>query len=110
MLEHLFPASYEKIENDSLSMHTYVIVPNWRMIIYADNLCSIQIDSVLWSTVKDGARRVLNECQKMLYSEIWQCPLEMNLVRRIFVPLDQRSENAPRTLVFRLLINGEQRL
>ena len=35
MLEHLFPASYEKIENESLSMHAYVIVPNWRK----DNLC-----------------------------------------------------------------------
>jgi len=27
--------SYEKIENESLSMHTYVIVPSWRK----DNLC-----------------------------------------------------------------------
>ena len=32
---------------------------------------------MLWSIVKDGARRGLAECQKVFSSNRWNCPVEM---------------------------------
>lgn len=36
-----------------------------------------EVDSVLWSIVKDGASRGLTECQKVFGSNRWNCPVEM---------------------------------
>lgn len=38
---------------------------------------SEEVDSVLWSIVKDGARRGLAECQNVFDSNRWNCPVEM---------------------------------
>ena len=32
---------------------------------------------MMWSIVKDGARRGLDQCQKLFSSNRWNCPVEM---------------------------------